>query len=117
MSSPLARIASLAALGLVVGCDMGLPDTSHPQRTDNDVKVGDFPAIFDPAIWDIDPQIGNAIDGTAFTFDGGRRQGILQLFVANTANLDAFIAQQEAQVGKTDLKTANGVTTLTRTAP
>jgi hypothetical protein len=120
---PLATAALLiATASLAAGCyeSFPAPATAPPEisvRTGSGIKASDFPAIFDPTQWDIDPQIGNAIPGTAFDFDGGRRTGILQLFLGITQNLDAFIAQQEAQAGNPELRVAGAVTTLTRNAP
>ncbi|UJR83128.1 Hypothetical protein I5071_51940 [Sandaracinus amylolyticus] len=79
--------------------------------------AADFPPIFDASVWDMDPRVGNAIQGTELTFDGGRRQGILQLFVFNTLNLKAFLDQQEAQVQNDVFSVTSGVATRTRTAP
>ena len=112
----LSALSLIAALALGASCDV--PDvSSDSERVGVGIKATDFPDIFDPALWDIDPQIGNAVVGTAFDNDGGRRQGILQLFLGITQNLDAFIAQQEAQAGEPELTIAGKVTTLTRTAP
>jgi hypothetical protein len=117
-----AALMMMVTTSLAASCyeSFPAPATAPPEisvRTGSGITAGDFPAIFDPALWDIDPQIGNTITGTAFDFDGGRRTGILQLFLGITQNLDAFIAQQEAQAGTPELKVAGAVTTLTRTAP
>jgi hypothetical protein len=98
---------------LLAVCDGGRPNPKLSAPGDTST----FPPIFEPALWDLDPQIGNAIAGTDFTPDGGRRAGILQLFVFNTLNLAAFIDQQEAQVQSRQTQNTNGSLVLTRISP
>jgi hypothetical protein len=111
---PVASALALVLLTALTTCDGGRLGGGSKLAAPGDAA---FPPIFEPALWDLDPQVGNAIAGTAFDADGGRRAGILQLFVFNTLNLGAFIEQLEAQVQSRQTQTASGVTTLTRTGP